>query len=118
MSVIDALFTSLQAIGCSFPKRRATLYLGPTRQVLGARLHAAAAQRLPHVQWTEEAFTSAYYDGVRVLFGAEANNGEHVPIADTGLFDWMSKLTSNKKLRFVASGCGLQLAPLLFGGAL
>lgn len=40
--------------------------------------------------------------------------GEHVPIADVGLFDWIEQLTNHAKLRLVASGAGIQLLPLLF----
>jgi hypothetical protein len=117
LSVFDSLFNALQSIGCTFPERRATLLLGPTRKVLGSRLRQEAQTLLPHIHWVEEGFPSAYYDGVRVLFGAKANNGEFPPLVDIGLFDWVAKLTSNKKFRFVASGCGIQLAPILFRAA-
>ena len=65
-----------------------------------------------------EPFESAYYDGLRVLFGARTADGEHLPIADVGVFDWMAKLTSNRRLRLVATGIGLQLILARFvGGA-
>jgi hypothetical protein len=47
---------------------------------------------------------------VRVLFGADAPNGEHLNLGDTGAFDWVAKLTANRRLRFVASGLGLHRA--------
>lgn len=45
---------------------------------------------------------------------ARAANVEHVPLTDVGLFDCGARLASNRKLRCVASGFGLQLLPLLF----
>ena len=50
-----------------------------------------------------------------MLFGVDTEAGEHVNLGDTGLFDWVAKLTSNKRMRLVASGFGLQLLPLRFG---
>ena len=35
-------------------------------------------------------------------------------LSDTGRFDWMGTLTSNRKMRFVASGVGVQLIHGLF----
>ena len=52
-----------------------------------------------------------------MLSSARAQNGDSIPLADTGLFDWMPRLTSDKRTRFVASGVGLQLLALLFRAA-
>lgn len=46
--------------------------------------------------------------------GAQKGGGEHCAIADLGVFDWMPKLTGDGRTRFVASGFGLQLVPLVF----
>lgn len=108
------LFDLLGAMGCVFPKRRVVLYSSAQREVLAGRVRASLHQSFPGVELSEERFESAYYEGLRVLLWAEATSGEHVPIADTGVFDWMGKLTANQKMRFVASGLGIQLAPLLF----
>jgi hypothetical protein len=45
-----------------------------------------------------------------VLFGADAASGEHLNLGDVGAFDWVARLTSNRRLRFVASGLGLHRA--------
>ena len=37
-------------------------------------------------------------------------------LIDGGAFDWLRKLTSNRRLAFVASGMGSQLAAYLFHG--
>jgi hypothetical protein len=69
---------------------------------------------LPHVAIDREPFDRAYYDGAQVMFGADNTAGEHVPIGDVGVFDWVARLTANRRQRFVAAGFGLQLVPLVF----
>ena len=41
-------------------------------------------------------------------------SGDFVEIVDLGLFDWVARLTSNRRHRFVASAIGIQLLALLF----
>jgi hypothetical protein len=67
------------------------------------------------VALASERFESRYYAGLRVLFGGTNTAGAHVPLADTGAFDWVARLTSNARQRLIASGFGLQLLSLLFG---
>jgi hypothetical protein len=43
-----------------------------------------------------------------------APEGDRVPLCDGGAFDWLSKLTSNRRAVFVASGMGAQLVPFRF----
>lgn len=117
VAVYDALFDASAALGCAAPDRRATMYVAPKRAVLAGRVRERLATTVPHLTLVEEAFESRYYDGLRVFFGARAANGEHVPLADVGLFDWVARLAANRKLRCVASGFGLQLLPLLFRAA-
>lgn len=114
VAVYDALFDAASSLGCTAPDRRATMYVSPRRAVLAQRVRERLAATVPHLTLVEEAFDSRYYDGLRVFFGARAANGEHVPLADVGLFDWVARLAANRKLRCVASGFGLQLLPLLF----
>jgi hypothetical protein len=54
--------------------------------------------------------THSYYDGLRFMIGARAPGGEDIPLIDGGTFVWLSKLASNRKLVFVASALGSQLA--------
>ena len=51
---------------------------------------------------------------VRFQISARSNEGAQVPLIDGGAFDWVARLTSNRRAVFVASGLGLQLVPLLF----
>jgi hypothetical protein len=43
-----------------------------------------------------------------------AKDGSEMPIGDGGLFDWMEKLTQNRRNVYVASGMGAQLAAFAF----
>jgi hypothetical protein len=114
VAVFWRVFDLSASLGCLFPQRRATLFFSPSKKALADRVRLALAASFPPLELVEETFDSAYYDGVRVLFGATSSMGAYIPIADTGLFDWMDKLTSNRRLRLIASGMGIQLIPLLF----
>jgi hypothetical protein len=56
----------------------------------------------------------AYYSGgVRYrLWVTPPNETVALPLVDGGSFDWLTKLTSNRRLVFVASGAGSQLIRL------
>jgi hypothetical protein len=56
----------------------------------------------------------AYYDGIRFMIDVPAPDGSMLPLVDGGAFDWLRKLTSNRKLVYVASGMGSQLVASLF----
>lgn len=98
----------------SFPNRSATILSTPERGTLAKRAKDALAAALPHLTLREGALDKAYYDGVRVMFGADTATGEHCPIADLGLFDWLPALAAQSRARYVASGFGLQLVSLVF----
>jgi hypothetical protein len=80
--------------------------------VLGERVNVALRAAFPRLEIVEEALDAPYYDGLRVRLDVVARSGAVLNLADVGLFDWMARLLSNRKLRFVASGCGIQLLPL------
>ena len=114
LSVFDRFFESAGDLGLRFPQRRAIVLTTSERDVLGERAARALASTLPQVAVVRERLTSRYYGGVRVQFGAHTRTGEFCPIGDLGVFDWAAQLTANRRQRFVASGLGIQLAPLLF----
>ncbi|MEO8185466.1 MAG: hypothetical protein ABI895_42195 [Deltaproteobacteria bacterium] len=115
LAVLDRLFDALTTqLGCSFPRRRALVRAAPASEALGARAAKCVIDTLPHVDVSREPLDAPYYDGLRIMFGAESTAGEWIPIADLGRFDWVARLTSNRRYRFIASGCGLQLAPVAF----
>jgi hypothetical protein len=115
IGVFDRLFDACAALGCSFPRRRAIVRTTERRDVLGARIAERLRVALPRVEISREPLDRSYYDGLRVAFGADTVRGEFSPIGDLGAFDWVAGLSSNRRLRFVAGGFGLQLVPLLFG---
>ncbi|AKF07505.1 hypothetical protein [Sandaracinus amylolyticus] len=111
---IDRVFDASSALGCAMPGRRAIVRATPEREVMATRVIERLQRALPHVEIVREPLEHAYYDGLRVLFGARTATGAQPPLADAGRFDWMTKLTSNRKMRFVATGLGIQLLPMLF----
>jgi hypothetical protein len=115
LGVFDRLFDSLTVeLSCHFPRRRAVLRASSTCERLAQRIERRLGEALPHVELRRERLESAYYDGLRVMFGADSIHGDWLPIGDLGRFDWLAKLTSNRRQRFVAAGFGLQLAPVMF----
>jgi hypothetical protein len=114
LQAFDRLFDALGELGCVFPGRRATVHAAGARATLAARLRAQLSRALPHVAVEERALESNYYQGLRVLFGASSASGQPLDIADIGVFDWVARLTANRRMRLVASGFGLQRAPLSF----
>ena len=77
------------------------------------RIAAALGGDQPDVEVRLEPLESAYYDGLRILFGVHSEDGVLRDWIDLGVFDWVSQLTSNRRQRFVASAIGLQLLPML-----
>jgi hypothetical protein len=114
VAIFERIFAAASELGCGVPERRATLFHDERRAVAAERLRARLGRDFPQVGFATERFESRYYTGLRVLLGATSTEGKHVPLADTGAFDWVARLTSNARQRFVASGLGLQLLPILF----
>jgi hypothetical protein len=117
VSVFDRFFDATAAIGCQFPRRRAVILSSEARDTLAERAARSLSTALPHVAVSRGPLASSYYGGARVQFGADTRSGEFCAIGDLGVFDWVARLTANHKHRFVASGLGIQLAPLLFRNA-
>jgi hypothetical protein len=115
IGVFDRLFDLLERdAGCHFPRRRLVFRTTEQRELLAQRLLDRLSKELTHVELAREPLDQQYYDGVRFMFHAQSRSGDSIPIGDGGVFDWVAKLTSNQRFRFVASGFGLQLAPVSF----
>jgi hypothetical protein len=100
------------ALGYRVPACELLVRTAAGHEVLGERVATRlGATGLP-IQ--REALESPYYDGVRVLFNVRASEGETIPLGDVGRFDWVARLTTNRRMRMVAAGFGLQLLPLRF----
>jgi len=115
LRVFDRLFDACATLGCLFPRRRAIVRTTEPREVLAERIVERIRAALPHVEVAREPLDRPYYEGLRVAFGADTVQGVFSPIGDLGAFDWVGRLNSNRRLRFIAGGFGLQLVPLLFG---
>jgi hypothetical protein len=101
----------LEQHGYHFAARTIKILASPARESLGRRIAAGLTGTSPVVF---ETLSHDYYDGLRFMIGARCPSGEDIPLVDGGAFDWLSKLTSNHKLIFVASALGSQLAAHLF----
>ena len=104
--------THLQALdrleqhGYRFPSRRVRLLSTEQREPLARRIADTIEGALVAMERLEQ----KYYDGLRFMIGAHSTAGDEIPLIDGGAFDWLHKLASNRKLVFVASAIGSQLA--------
>jgi hypothetical protein len=105
-----AALDRLEKHGYRFPDRRLRLLATPERRHLAERISA----EMSGLPITLETLEHAYYDGLRFMLDAGTPDGNAVPLIDGGAFDWLGKLTDNKRMVFVASGMGSQLAAMLF----
>jgi hypothetical protein len=99
----------LEQNGYDFPGRRITLLATPARESVGRRVAAAAG-----VPVVFQALEHDYYDGLRFMINAGSTAGEAIPLIDGGAFNWLGKLAANRKIVFVASAMGAQLAAFLY----
>ena len=103
-------FDRLEHHGYAFGARRVDILATPARAELGDRIAASlpgAVARKP--------LEHAYYSGgLRYMLWVTTLDGEEVPIGDGGTFDWLAKLTSNRRAVYVASGMGAQLVAIRF----
>jgi hypothetical protein len=106
---LDAM-NRLEQHGFTFPARTVKLLAAPPRQSVAQRI----AEALPDTTVVFETLEHNYYEGLRFMISARTANGDDIPLIDGGAFDWLQKLTSNRKQVFVASAMGSQLAAYLF----
>ena len=97
-----AALDRLERHGYAFPDRRITVLATPERAAVADRVAAAISG--PPVE--RGILEHGYYDGVRFQIWTRSHDGDQVPLRDGGLFDWVAKLTSNRRLIMVASGMG------------
>jgi hypothetical protein len=101
----------LEAAGYAFPGRSVAVLASAGREELADRL----AARIGGVPVSRGPLEHRYYSGgLRFSIFTERTPSGGFPLIDGGAFDWLSKLTSNRRLVFVGSGMGSQLAAALF----
>jgi hypothetical protein len=117
-AVVEHMLCMLNALerleqhGFTFPGRRITVLATEHYSAVGDRIaamlgHPAARGVLEH----------PYYNrGVRFQIAARSDDGTEIPLVDGGAFDWVARLTSNRRAAYVATGLGSQLLPLIFRG--
>jgi hypothetical protein len=100
----------LEQHGFVFPDRRITVLATQESAALGDRVAATLGRPVARAL-----LEHPYYNkGVRFQIAARSSDGGEMPLIDGGAFDWVAKLTSNRRAVLVASGLGSQLVPLLF----
>jgi len=102
----------LETIGFRFPRRSVNVFSTAAYAAIADRVCANLAGPVARAE-----LAHPYYHGLRFTITAEGPDGQHLPISDGGAFDWLGRLTSNRKLAFVASGLGTQIAAQAFRSA-
>jgi len=103
----------LAAQGYALGARTLKLFATAERAALADRLEAALAPT--GVPIARAPLEHRYYSGgLRFMIWARTPDGDDLPLADGGAFDWLARLTSNRRAIYVASGMGTQLVALRF----
>jgi hypothetical protein len=101
----------LEQHGFAFPDRRITVLATEKSAPLGDRVVAMLGRPSILRALLEHPY---YNNGLRFQVAARSTDGIEIPLIDGGAFDWVARLTSNRKAVYVASGLGSQLVPLMF----
>jgi hypothetical protein len=119
--VVDALAEHIEIMlhaldrlehhGFGFPDRRITLLAREDTVALGDRIVAMFEGLVVARAVLEHPY---YNKGLRFQIAARSDEGIEIPLIDGGAFDWVAKLTSNRRAVYVASALGSQLVPLMF----
>jgi hypothetical protein len=100
----------LEQHGYAFGARRLDILATPERAVIGDRVADALA-----IPVARRPLEHPYYSGgLRYQIWVTAPDGSEVPLIDGGVFDWLSRLTANRRAVYVASGTGSQLIAYSF----
>jgi hypothetical protein len=103
----------LELHGYAFGERRVDILATAARAALGDRV-GEELEKLGTVV-RRKVLEHAYYSGgLRFMIWVTAPDGHEVPLVDGGAFDWLARLSSNRRAVYVASGTGAQLITLRF----
>jgi hypothetical protein len=106
---IRTMFAALRRLedhGYAFGARHVDLLATPERTVLADRIAAALGDIAVHRKPLEHRY---YSGGLRYQLWVTAPDGAQIPLIDGGAFDWLARLTSNRRAIYIASGGGAQL---------
>jgi hypothetical protein len=106
-----AALRRLEAHGYAFGTRHVELLATPERAQLADRIAAGLTDTTVHRKLLEHKY---YSGGLRYVVWVTAPDDTAVPLADGGTFDWLARLTSNRRAVYVASGIGAQLIAIRF----
>jgi hypothetical protein len=102
----------LERRGCAFGRRRVDILATAECSHVGDRVAAA----LGEVATVRKTLEHPYYSGgLRCMTWVTDSEGVEIPLIDGGAFDWLGRLSANRRNVFVATGMGAQIVPLLFG---
>jgi hypothetical protein len=105
-----AALDRLEQRGYTFGEWRIEILATAERAELGDRIANGIRGNIERKLLTHPYYTG----GLRYTLWASPPGGLAVPLADGGAFDWLARLTSNRRAVYVASGMGSQLIALLF----
>ena len=109
---IKTMVKALQRLaqhGYTFGTPRVTILSDARHKFLGERV----AREFPQSAIHEDLDHPYYSGGLRYQIWTTAADGASSPLVDGGTFDWLAKLTSNRRAVYVASGAGSQVIALL-----
>lgn len=108
ITTIQRALDRIEQHGYAFGARRIDILATTERSALADRVAAA-------VGGEREQLEHPYYNGgVRYMFWVTTPGGESIPLIDGGLFDWVAKLTTNRRNVYVTTGMGTQLLAFAF----
>ena len=109
--MLGVLRSASAELGLHLGRVSALVQTASDRRELGARIASVIGTHDIEVELGD--LDSKYYEGVRVQLHIEGPDGDRSMIGDLGLFDWVGQLLGDRRARFIASGLGLQLLPVL-----
>jgi hypothetical protein len=109
IQTLCAGLSRLERCGYRFAARRLELLACPERAALADRLSERLASQLEGPIERKQLEHPYYSGGLRFTLWATSAADSAYPLGDGGTFDWLTKLTANRRAVYVASGLGSQL---------
>ncbi|HEX5061180.1 MAG TPA: hypothetical protein VFV99_17560 [Kofleriaceae bacterium] len=108
ITTVHRALDRLEQHGYQFGARSVDILATPERAAVADRIAAA-------VNANRKLLEHPYYNGgIRYMFWVTHASGDRVPLIDGGLFDWVARLTSNRRNVYVTTGAGAQLMAFAF----